>query len=66
MCSDAMFSPVKITIGSHLKLFDINCFFFREASLPDLNDLDGLEKRRKMMDEQERREWEFRESEIEK
>lgn len=37
-----------------------------EASLPPLSDLDSLEKRRKMMDEQERREWEFRESEIEK
>lgn len=39
---------------------------FREASLPALNDLDNLEKRRKMMDEQEREEWAFRESEIEK
>ena len=37
-----------------------------EASLPALNDLDNLEKRRKMMDEQERKEWAFRESEIEK
>jgi hypothetical protein len=39
---------------------------FREASLPALNDMDNLEKRRRMMDEQERREWSFRESEIER
>ncbi|CAB3979780.1 Hypothetical predicted protein [Paramuricea clavata] len=37
-----------------------------EASLPALNDMDNLEKRRRMMDEQERREWSFRESEIER
>ena len=37
-----------------------------ESTLPPLNDLDNLEKRRKMMDEQERREWNFRETEIEK
>ncbi|XP_046852918.1 cilia- and flagella-associated protein 91-like [Xenia sp. Carnegie-2017] len=37
-----------------------------EASLPALNDWESLEKRRKMMDEQERKEWAFRESEIEK
>ena len=42
------------------------CVISREASLPALNDLDNLEKRRKMMDEQERKEWAFRESEIEK
>ena len=40
--------------------------FHREASLPALNDVDNLEKRRRMMDEQEREEWAFRESEIEK
>ncbi|CAH2218724.1 cilia- and flagella-associated 91 [Pelobates cultripes] len=37
-----------------------------EASLPPLSDLSQLEKRRKMMDEQERKEWAFREREIEK
>ncbi|EDO40940.1 predicted protein [Nematostella vectensis] len=37
-----------------------------ESTLPALNDMDNLEKRRHMMDEQERREWAFRESEIEK
>ncbi|KAJ7382032.1 Cilia- and flagella-associated protein 91 [Desmophyllum pertusum] len=37
-----------------------------EATLPALNDADNLEKRKKMMDEQERREWSFREEEIEK
>jgi len=37
-----------------------------EASLPPLNDLEKLDQRRKMMDEQERKEWAFRESEIEK
>ncbi|KAM8977766.1 cilia- and flagella-associated protein 91 [Pelodytes ibericus] len=37
-----------------------------EASLPPLSDLSQLEKRRKMMDEQERKEWAFRESEIHK
>jgi len=36
-----------------------------EATLPALNDVDNLEKRRAMMDEQERREWAFREKEIE-
>lgn len=38
----------------------------REATLPGLNDVDNLDKRRRMMDEQERREWAFREHEIEK
>ncbi|KAK3751138.1 hypothetical protein QZH41_017935 [Actinostola sp. cb2023] len=37
-----------------------------EATLPNLNDSENLEKRRKMMDEQERKEWLFREQEIEK
>ncbi|XP_073255322.1 cilia- and flagella-associated protein 91-like [Porites lutea] len=37
-----------------------------EATLPALNDTENLEKRKKMMDEQERREWAFREQEIEK
>lgn len=37
-----------------------------ESTLPALNDVDNLEKRRKMMDEQERKEWAFREKEIEK
>ncbi|XP_053561762.1 cilia- and flagella-associated protein 91 [Bombina bombina] len=35
-----------------------------EATLPPLNDISQLEKRRKMMDEQERKEWAFREQEI--
>ena len=38
----------------------------REATLPALNDVENLEKRKRMMDEQERREWSFREQEIEK
>ncbi len=37
-----------------------------EASLPPLYDLDQMDKRRRMMEEQERREWSFREQEIEK
>ncbi|XP_063812931.1 cilia- and flagella-associated protein 91 [Pseudophryne corroboree] len=37
-----------------------------EATLPPLSDLSQLEKRRRMMDEQERKEWAFREQEIEK
>ncbi|XP_068127073.1 cilia- and flagella-associated protein 91 isoform X1 [Hyperolius riggenbachi] len=37
-----------------------------EATLPPLSDASQLEKRRKMMDEQERKEWAFREQEIEK
>lgn len=37
-----------------------------EATLPALHDLENLELRRKMMDEQERKEWAFREKEIEK
>nr|XP_015219035.1 PREDICTED: protein MAATS1 [Lepisosteus oculatus] len=37
-----------------------------EATLPPLNDLSQLDKRRKMMDERERKEWAFREEEIEK
>lgn len=37
-----------------------------EATLPALNDTENLEKRKRMMDEQERREWSFREQEIEK
>ena len=36
----------------------------RERSLPALNDLSQMEKRRRMMEEQERREWEHREKEI--
>lgn len=35
-----------------------------EATLPSLQDMSQLEKRRKMMDEQERKEWAFREQEI--
>lgn len=38
----------------------------REATLPPLNDLEQMEKRRRMMEEQERKEWAFRESEIQK
>lgn len=37
-----------------------------EASLPPLDDTNQMEKRRKMMEEQERKEWAFREIEIEK
>ena len=37
-----------------------------ESTLPPLSDLSQLEKRRQMMEEQERKEWAFRESEIEK
>lgn len=37
-----------------------------EATLPALNDTGQLDKRRAMMDEQERKEWALRESEIEK
>ncbi|XP_076858726.1 cilia- and flagella-associated protein 91 [Brachyhypopomus gauderio] len=37
-----------------------------EATLPPLNDLTQLERRRRMMDEMERKEWAFREQEIEK
>merc|ERR1712141_660103 len=36
-----------------------------EATLPALNDVENLEKRRAMMDEQERKDWAFREKEIE-
>ncbi len=35
-----------------------------EATLPPLSDLSQLGKRRKMMEEQERKEWAFREQEI--
>ena len=37
-----------------------------EASLPPLDDLDQMDKRRRMMEQQERKEWAFRESEIKK
>lgn len=37
-----------------------------EATLPPLDDLSQLDKRRKMMEEMERKEWAFREEEIEK
>lgn len=37
-----------------------------EATLPPLNDMSQLEKRKKMMDEMERKEWALREQEIEK
>ncbi|XP_077864183.1 cilia- and flagella-associated protein 91-like [Saccoglossus kowalevskii] len=37
-----------------------------EATLPALSDTNQLDKRRKMMDEMERKEWELREQEIEK
>ena len=46
--------------------FDQLLAFSREATLPPLTDLERLDERRKMMDEQERKEWAFRESEIEK
>ncbi|OWF41651.1 cilia- and flagella-associated protein 91-like isoform X2 [Mizuhopecten yessoensis] len=37
-----------------------------EATLPPLNDVSQLDKRRRMMDEMERKEWALREQEIEK
>ena len=37
-----------------------------EASLPPLSDSSQLEERRRMMEEQERKEWAFREGEIKK
>jgi len=37
-----------------------------EATLPPIQDLEKTELRRKMMAEQETKEWAFRESEIEK
>uniref|UniRef100_A0A3P8ZHK7 Cilia- and flagella-associated protein 91 n=1 Tax=Esox lucius TaxID=8010 RepID=A0A3P8ZHK7_ESOLU len=37
-----------------------------EATLPPLNDLSQLDKRKRMMDEMERKEWAFREDEIQK
>ena len=52
-----------------LLIFKLNSFMThhcREATLPALNDMENLEKRKRMMDEQERREWSFREQEIEK
>lgn len=47
-------------------LVTLNYLCLREATLPALHDLENLELRRKMMDEQERKEWAFREKEIEK
>lgn len=35
-----------------------------EATLPSLSDSDQLQRRREMMEEQERKEWAFREAEI--
>jgi len=37
-----------------------------ESTLPPLNDVTQLDKRQRMMDEMERREWSIREQEIEK
>lgn len=37
-----------------------------EASLPPLDDLKQLDKRRRMMEEMEAKEWAFREAEIQK
>ena len=37
-----------------------------EATLPPMSDPTQLDKRRRMMEEQERKEWSFREQEIEK
>lgn len=37
-----------------------------EARLPPLNDLTQLDKRKRMMDEMERKEWAYREQEIKK
>lgn len=37
-----------------------------EATLPPLSDVDQLDKRRRMMDEMETKEWALREQEIEK
>lgn len=37
-----------------------------EASLPPVTDVEQSDKRRQMMEDQERREWAFRESELEK
>ncbi len=37
-----------------------------EATLPPLSDISQLDKRRKMMEEQERKEWAFRDQEIKK
>ena len=37
-----------------------------EETLPSLSDMSQLEKRKKMMDEMERKEWTLREAEIEK
>ena len=37
-----------------------------EATLPPLNDTAQIDKRRRMMDEMERKEWALREQEIEK
>lgn len=37
-----------------------------EANLPPLNDLSQLDKRGRMIEEMERKEWAFREKEIEK
>lgn len=45
---------------------NLSIVILRESTLPELNDLENLDKRRRMMDEQERREWAFREQEIEK
>lgn len=37
-----------------------------EKTLPPLSDVSQLDKRRRMMDEMERKEWAIRENEIEK
>ena len=37
-----------------------------EATLPDLHDMDMMDKRRKMMEQQELSEWALREKEIER
>lgn len=37
-----------------------------EATLPDLHDVDQMDKRRKMMEQQELHEWTLREQEIER
>ena len=46
-------------------LHDFSMSLHREATLPPLSDIEQLGKRRQMMEEQERKEWAYREKEIE-
>ena len=65
-----VYASMHVHIRTYVRMcvhaYVVSISVLREATLPPLGDPEQKEKRRRMMEEQERKEWAFREKEIQK